>query len=103
MSVNDITTIAPTSASKNVAAAGTPERLSATSIRCSAVVVTARPGNTGTIAYGQTNAVRATAGSEVGSTLAAGQSVTYPIFDAMELWIDTEINGEGVSYTTVVK
>lgn len=103
MSVNDIATIAPTEGSKDVAVPATPVQLSATSIRCSAVVITARPGNTGSIAYGQTNAVRATVGAEVGALLAPGTSVTYPIWDVQEIWIDAAIAGNGVSFTTVVK
>lgn len=87
--------------SKDVAVAGTPEQLSATSQLCLGVALTARAGNTGAIAYGFSNAVRATAGSEIGAQLAAGASVFLPITDLVHVWLDAEVSGDGVSYSYV--
>lgn len=105
MSVNDITTIAPIEGGKSVAAAGTPERIVAAgaTTRCSAVVLTARKGNTGSIAYGFDNTVRATAGAEVGAILTPGSSVVIDTRDASNIFIDATTNGEGVGFTTVVR
>lgn len=103
MSVNDISTIAPAEGGKSVAAAGTPVQLSSTSIKCSAVVITARKGNTGSVAYGFDNTVRATAGSEVGAILTPGSSVAIDTRDVSNIWIDASVNGEGVGFTTIVR
>lgn len=88
--------------SKDVAVAGTPEELVAVSTPCSWVVITARRGNGGQIAYGGSNAVDATVGSEVGAVLAAGQSVSIPVADLQDIWIDASVGGEGVSFTYFV-
>lgn len=103
MSVNDHQAPLPAVGEKDVAAAGTPERLSSTSIRCNAVVVTARPGNTGKIAVGLDDDIDAAAGAEKGIILGAGQAVTMsPCFDVQDVWVDSTVNGEGVSYQSVV-
>lgn len=85
--------------SQSVAAAGTPVALAAVSTLCKLVVVTARSGNTKNIAYGWSNAVRATAGTEIGGVLTPGVSVALPATDLHNLFIDATVNGEGVSYT----
>lgn len=99
MSDNDYTASGPGDGNKNVAAAGTPERLNATRIPCRNVAITARPANTGKIAVGMSNAVRAVAAGEKGVILAAGSSVSFPVASVSDLWIDATVNGEGVSYT----
>lgn len=101
MSVNDIATIAPVEGGKSVTTAGTPVQL--TAAKCNGIILTARKGNTGSIAYGYDNSVRATAGSEVGAILTPGSSVFLPVVDASQIWIDASVNGEGIGYTTQIK
>lgn len=84
--------------SKNVAAAGTPEKLLAASTPCSEVAVTARPGNTGKIAVGFSAAVRAAAGGEVGAILSPGDTISVPVGNVNQVYIDATVNGEGVSF-----
>lgn len=84
---------------KNVAVPATPEKLIGVETKCRMVAVTARPGNTGPVAYGMGNAVRATAGAEIGALLAAGGSVSLPVADVSLVWIDAKVAGEGVSFT----
>lgn len=103
MSVNDYNAPVPVEGQKNVTVAGTPERLNATTIKCNAIVITARPGNTGKVAIGVDNSVRAAAGGEKGIILAPGQSVTMNTVDVMEVWADVTVGGEGVSYLTAVR
>lgn len=83
---------------KVVAAAATPVQLIATRTICASVIVSARPGNTGKIAVGFSNAVRATAGAEVGAILSAGQSLALMLDDVSKVWIDASVNGEGVGF-----
>ncbi len=86
--------------SKNVTTAATPLQLAATTA-IKSVIVTARIGNTKEIAVGFSNAVRATAGSEIGMCLQPGDSVTLNVNDLAAVWIDAQINGEGCSFTYV--
>lgn len=83
---------------KDVTTAGTPVRLSDTSVVCYGVAITADGNNTGRIAFGFSNAVRAATGGEVGPSLGAGESVFIPINDARKTWIDAAVNGEGVGF-----
>ncbi len=101
LNTNDDPSVGGSEGSKNVAAAATPETIVAVSTPCRRVIITARAGNTKPIAYGFSNAVRATAGAEVGAQLAAGASVSLPVADALLVWIDAQVNGEGVSFTIV--
>lgn len=84
--------------SKNVTTAATPLALAA-STACRVVVITARTGNTKEIAIGWSNAVRATAGSEIGLTLAPGASIAIAVTDLSLLFIDAQVSGEGCSFT----
>lgn len=101
MSVNDLNAPVPVEGGKSVAVAGTPVQLAAA--KCNSIILTARKGNTGSIAYGYDNTVRATAGSEVGAILTPGSSVVLPVVDASQVWIDASVNGEGIGYTTQVR
>lgn len=85
------------SGTKNVTTAGTEVQLTTTSTPCSWVVVTARPANTGKIVVGD-SAIVATAGSERGIVLSAGSSVSLPVDDVSKVYIDSTVNGEGVSF-----
>jgi hypothetical protein len=84
---------------KVVAAPATALQLVAGATPCTTVIVTARVGNTKEIAYGFSNAVRATAGAEVGAQLQPGDSVSLRVSDVSKIWIDAQVAGEGVSFT----
>jgi len=80
-----------------VAAAGTAEALSATSVACRLVVVQARPENTNDVVVGASTVVAAS-GTRRGITLSPGQSAEFHVKDVSSLYVDAETNGEGVSY-----
>lgn len=82
---------------KVVTAAGTQERLVASSTPCAWVVITAAPANTGKITIGDSS-VDATADAENGVTLEAGASFTVPINDATNVWLDATVSGDEVGY-----
>lgn len=103
MSMNDVTVIAPIEGSKAVAAAGTAERLTSASNPCSSVIITARAANTKSIAWGFSNAVEGGAGAEVGACIKPGESIEVKCGNTNEIWIDAQVNGEGVSFTTTVR
>jgi hypothetical protein len=81
---------------KTVTTSGTAEALStSTSIR--EVTVTAELNNTGTITVGGATVVD-TVATRRGSPLYPGDSVTIASDDLAEVFIDAEINGDGVTY-----
>lgn len=84
---------------KAVTTAGTPQQLAAASTPCTNVIISARIGNTKEVAYGFSNAVRATAGGEIGATLQPGDSVALRVNNLQAIWLDAQVSGEGVSYT----
>ena len=45
------------------------------------------------------NTVRATSGAEVGAQLQPGDSVSLKVNNLNVIWLDAQVNGEGVSYT----
>lgn len=65
------------------------------------VTLQAYRSNTGFVAIGGSAAVNAsaTAGTGNGVNIAAGDSVTLPIDDLADVFIDVTISGEGVRYT----
>ena len=92
--------IAGTDDRKVVAAAGTPEALGTTAII--GVCIVAESDNTGNIAVGMSNAVRAAAGSQKGlAILAARESVFVPAQSLANVWIDASVSGDGVAFTAV--
>lgn len=91
----------PLAGRKTVTTAGTRVQLSSS---VSALVVAIQPlaANTGKIAVGD-NTVVAAAGSERGYLLAAtSPGITLDVDDIGDVWIDSTVNGEGVSYLAVV-
>lgn len=81
-----------------VTTAGTDVALTTTSTAAHWVVVQAQTDNTGWIAVG-TSGVDATEATGTGVLLDAGESVTIPIDDLANVYIDATVNGEGVRYT----
>lgn len=84
---------------KNVTTAGTPVAIgTATNQPIEAIVITAKAANTGTIYVGTSSVLASTF---TGTPITAGKSVTFPLGsgDLDTIYIDSTVNGEGVSYT----
>lgn len=82
---------------KTVTTAGTPVQV--TEASCQSIAVQALQSNTGVIAVGGDNTVRAAVGStQTGFVLSAGASVSIDVDDTADVWIDSTVNGEGVTY-----
>lgn len=90
---------------KTVTTAGTAVALAATEPTAGAIrslVVTALSTNTGVICVGGTT-VLAAAGTRRGTPLAASGSVSLDFSGGLtQIFIDSTVNGEGVSYTYVI-
>ena len=82
---------------KTVAASATAEALVDTSTPCNYVEMTAETDNTGIIVVGGSTVVAALA-TRRGIPLSAGESMGFRIKDLQSVWLDTTINGDGVSY-----
>lgn len=80
-----------------VTTAGTAVQLSATSIRCKKLTIMALIANTGYVVVGASTVI-ASASTRRGIPLSAGSSITLDVDDLDNVWIDSEVNGEGVSY-----
>ena len=76
---------------------GTAVRLVSTNTPCRRVTIQALPTNTNWIAIGDSS-VLCTAGSEKGTFLSAGSSVTMYIEDLYQIYLDVLTSGEGVTY-----
>ena len=82
---------------KTVTTAGTRVQLSSTWAQCTEVALTALQANTGVIAIGDNNVV-ALAGSERGMTINAAQTEYVHNINLSSIYIDSTVNGEGVSW-----
>jgi len=84
---------------KEVTAAGTAERLSATHIVPAMVIIQAETDNTGLVAIGGSN-VDVTETSQEGTQLYAGD-IMPPLYDVdlYDIWVDSAVNSDGVTYT----
>lgn len=82
---------------KTVTTAGTAVAL-ASSTACESVCVTALSTNTGTVVVGASTVVAA-AGTRRGTPLAANESVTFNVGDLSKIYVDSTVNGEGVSFS----
>lgn len=85
---------------KVVAAAGTAEALSSSSIRCRHVDVTAETDNTGLVVTGGSTVVAALA-TRRGTPLNAGDTHTLYEVDLSEVFIDSTVSGDGVTFSYV--
>lgn len=81
-----------------VTTAGTRVQLATTSVKCRSVAITAETDNTGVITVGGSTVVGALA-TRRGTPLAAGASVSFDINDLAKVYLDTTVNGDGVTYT----
>lgn len=87
-----------TSGTKAVAAAGTAETLSTTSVAIASVRIQAEAANTNNVYVGGS-----TVDSSIGYVLDASQSITLTaaedgIDELGDVWLDVDTNGEGVRY-----
>lgn len=83
---------------KVVATAGTAETLVAASTPSLLVTITALSSNTDTVVIGGASVVAAI-GTRQGTPLEPGDSVDSSIDDLQKLYVDSVVNGEGVSFT----
>lgn len=92
-----ITTIALPAAiysgQKNVTTAGARVALATTQTLVSGVTIKAKIGNTGSIYVGGSGVT-----SSNGYILAAGDTVFVEVSDLVTVYLDSSVNGEGVSY-----
>ena len=84
---------------KVVASAGTAEALNG-DIPCDGVLITAETDNTGVIVVGGSGVVAALA-TRKGTPLAAGESVYVEVDNLSRVFLDTTVNGDGVTYAAV--
>jgi hypothetical protein len=82
---------------KIVTTAGTRVALAA-STACNKVDIVALATNTGTVVVGGAGVI-ASAGTRVGVPLRALDSITIDIDNLSDVWIDSTVNGEGVTFT----
>jgi len=85
---------------KTVISVGTAETLAA-STTIKEVTITAELNNTGTVTIGGSTVVDATA-TRRGSPLYPGDTVTVTTDNLAEVYIDVEVNGDGVTYQYLV-
>lgn len=78
-------------------AAGTPETLVATSTRCKWVEVTGLPANTKPVAVGGPG-VSAGATTMTGKVLNPGVGTRIDVDDAHQVFVDSQVTGEGVAF-----
>lgn len=82
---------------KDVTTAATPVALAA-STACRVVWIKAKSDNTGVVAWGWSNTVRAS-GTVIGDQLEPGEKVAVAVTNLSLLWIDAAVSGDGVTYT----
>jgi hypothetical protein len=86
--------------SATVTTAGTAVPLISSPTPCISVAICAKTTNTGVIAVGGATVV-ASASTRRGIPLSPGDSVSFDIADASQIYIDATVNGDGVTYTYV--
>lgn len=83
-----------------LASAGTRQQLSATSVPCAKVIISAGANNVGNISVGGTTVVGANTGTS-GAVLLALGSITLEIDDLSKVWFDGTNTGDILTYTYV--
>lgn len=78
---------------KDVATSGSAEQVD-TDQGCREIFIQAKPTNTGLVYVG-TSAT--TAGSGGGAVLSARESLTFSVTNLNDVWVDVDVNGEGVT------
>lgn len=87
---------------QTVTTGGTAVQLSTTATRCREVVITAETDNTGIIVVGDSTVVASSA-TRKGVPLNAGDSITLEVANLKTVYLDTTVNGDGVTYLAVVQ
>lgn len=82
---------------KTVTTAGTRVALVASSTPARQVFITALSGNTGTVVVGGSTVV-ASLSTRTGVPLDAGDTLAIDVADLSHLYLDSTVNGEGVSF-----
>jgi hypothetical protein len=83
---------------KEVAVAGTAEKLSTDTTPIARVTVQAETNNTGVIVVGNSTVVAAAA-TRRGVALNAGDAFTINVNELTNVWLDTTVNTDGVTFT----
>lgn len=96
---NSVTTM-PGDGRKVVATGGTAEALVTTSVPVLQVDITAETDNTGIIVVGASTVVASLA-TRRGTPLNAGDTYTIYNVDLKDVYLDTTVNGDGVTYTYI--
>lgn len=84
-----------------VTTGGTAVQVSATSTACRQLVLTAETDNTGYIVVGSSTVVAALA-TRAGTPLAAGDTLVLNMTNLNQVYIDTTVDGDGVTYMYVL-
>ena len=84
-----------------VTTAGTAVQLNTARTDILAIDIMAETDNTGFIAVGDVNVVAAE-GTQQGIVLSAGQSYTFNVTNRALIYIDSTIDGEGVTYNYLI-
>jgi len=84
---------------KDITSAGTPERITDQDIKTAQILFQAKPANTGYIYIGFDENMSST---RYGACLSAESIVVIPINNLNKVWIDSSVNGEGLSYIALV-
>lgn len=84
---------------QTVTTAATRVQLSASSVPCKSVSITAKDTNTGVIVVGGSTVVALAGATRRGTPLNAGDTMTIDIGNLNLLYIDATVSGEGVVYT----
>ena len=82
---------------KVVTTGGTREQITSTETLISGVIIQALRTNTGNVMIGGAD-VDVTAGSENGTELITGQTMTLYTDSLSRIWIDADNTGEGINY-----
>lgn len=80
-----------------VTTAGTAVQISTSATACQKIIITAETDNTGTIVVGGPSVV-ASQSTRQGVPLAPGNSVTLLVNSLDKVWLDSTVNGDGVTY-----
>lgn len=89
---------------KVVTTAGTRVQLAAAGTRCKSVLVTALETNIGTVVCGGSTVVAAlgttgATGTRRGTPLNASESARFDVHDVAQVWMDSTLDAEGVSFS----
>lgn len=84
------------SGSLTITSAGTPQRITTVTLPCLYIELCA---DNGVLAYGDSNAVRATSGGSIGALIYPGNNPhIVPVDDVSKLWFDARSNGGRLCY-----